>query len=144
MSGVPDSGPSLAAYKPWFYAAAVYNAAWGIATILFPHAYFDLIGIGRLEQPAIWRFVGMVLLVYAPAFWWVARNPWRHPQLVLIAAAGKTLGPIGFLAAYLTGELPGRFGLVIISNDLIWLPAFFLYLRAVARTRGLGALLKGD
>ena len=144
MSVAPAGGPSLAAYKPWFYAAAVYNAAWGMATILFPHAYFELMGMDRLDHPALWRVVGMLLLVYAPAFWWAARNPWRHPQLVLIATAGKVLGPIGFLATYFAGDLPFRFGLVIISNDLIWLPAFILYLRTIARTRGLATLLKGD
>ena len=144
MNDVPDGRRSLAAYRPWFYAAAVYNAVWGTATILFPHAYFELIGMDRLDHPALWRGVGMLLLIYAPAFWWVARNPWRHPHLVLIATAGKVLGPIGFLAAYLAGELPARFGLMMITNDLIWLHAFFLYLRVVARTGGLGALLKGD
>ena len=143
MSDAPSGKRSLAAYRPWFYAAAVYNAVWGTATILFPHAYFELIGMDRLDHPALWRGVGMLLLIYAPAFWWVARNPWRHPHLVLIATAGKVLGPIGFLAAYLAGELPARFGLLMITNDLIWLPAFFLYLRAVAGTGGLGALLKG-
>ena len=143
MSDAPSGKRSLAAYRPWFYAAAVYNAVWGTATILFPHAYFELIGMDRLDHPALWRGVGMLLLIYAPAFWWVARNPWRHPHLVLIATAGKVLGPIGFLAAYLAGELPARFGLLMITNDLIWLPAFFLYLRAVAGTGGLGALLMG-
>ena len=131
------------AYRPWFYAAAVYNAAWGIAVILFPDAWFHLFGMEPLEYPSLWRVVGMFLLVYAPAFWWVARNPERHPHLVLIAAAGKVLGPIGFVFAWLTGELPARFGLLLVGNDLIWLPAFFLYLRTVARTRGWRTFLTG-
>lgn len=143
MNDTPDNERSLAAYHPWFYAAAVYNAAWGIATILFPNAFFELIGMGPLDQPALWRVVGMFLLVYAPAFWWVARNPERHPHLVLIATAGKVLGPIGFATVYLAGELPGRVGLLLIGNDFIWLPAFFLYLRTVAAARGWGYLLKG-
>ena len=143
MRDIPDGRRSLAAYRPWFYAAAVYNAVWGTATILFPHAYFELIGMGQLDQPAFWRVVGMLLLIYAPAFWWVARNPWRHPHLVLIATAGKVLGPIGFLAAYLAGELPGRFGLLMITNDLIWLPAFFLLPAGCCQDRRAGRSAEG-
>ena len=143
MSDTPGNKRSLAVYRPWFYAAAVYNAAWGITTILFPDAWFELLGMEPPALPSLWRVVGMFLLVYAPAFWWVARNPERHPHLVLIATAGKVLGPIGFVIAYLAGELPGRFGLILIENDLIWLPAFFLYLRAVANARGLRTFLTG-
>ena len=139
----PNNERSLAKYRPWFYAAAVYNAAWGIATILLPNAFFQLIGVGPLDQPALWRVVGMFLLVYAPAFWWVARDPGRHPHLVLIATAGKVLGPIGFVFAYAAGELPGRVGFLLIGNDFIWLPAFFLYLRTIANTRGWRTFLMG-
>ena len=138
-----NNTPSFAAYRPWFYAAAVYNAAWGIATILFPNAFFELIGMGPLEHPSLWRVVGMFLLVYTPAFWWVARNPELHPHLVLIATAGKVLGPIGFMFAWLAGELPGQVGLLLIGNDFIWLPAFFLYLRTVGSTRGWRTFLTG-
>ena len=134
--------PYLNAYRPWFYAAAVYNAAWGAATILFPNVFFELIGMGPLEHPSLWRVVGMFLLVYAPAFWWVARNPERHPHLVLIATAGKVLGPVGFGFAWLAGELPSGVGLLLIGNDFIWL-LFSLYLRTVARTRGWRTFLAG-
>ena len=85
----------------------------------------------------------MFLLVYAPAFWWVARNPERHPHLVLIATVGKVLGPVGFAFAWLAGELPGGVGLLLIGNDFVWLPAFFLYLRAVGRARGWRTFLTG-
>jgi len=52
---------------------------------------------------------------------------------------------VGFVYAYLTGQLPLAFGLTNLANDLIWLPVFFLYLRDSARLRGgWGALLRGD
>ena len=143
MNEAPNPARSFAAYRPWFYAAAVYNAVWGITTILFPDAWFDLLGMEPPNLPSLWRVSGMFLLVYAPAFWWVARNPERHPHLVLIATAGKVLGPIGFVIAYLAGELPARFGLILIGNDLIWLPVFSSYLRAVGNTRGWRTFLTG-
>jgi hypothetical protein len=46
------------------------------------------------------------------------------------------LGPIGFAWSLATGQLPLSFGWTIITNDLIWLPAFVLYLREMAARRG--------
>lgn len=99
--------------------------------------------MGPLEHPSLWRVVGMFLLVYAPAFWWVARNPERHPHLVLIATAGKVLGPWVSVSPGLRASSPVEVGLLLIGNDFIWLPAFFLYLRTVAHTRGWRTFLAG-
>jgi hypothetical protein len=84
----------------------------------------------------IWQVVGMLVLVYAPGYWWAARYPERHPHLILIGLLGKVLGPIGFAWSLATGQLPLAFGWTILTNDLIWLPAFALYLREMAVRRG--------
>ncbi len=78
----------------------------------------------------------MMVLVYAPAYWWVARYPARHPHLVLVALLGKVLGPIGFGYALATGALPLAFGPTILTNDVVWWPAFTRYLCVSARRRG--------
>ena len=36
---------SLARYRPWFYAAALYNLVWGVVAIFFPARFFGLIGM---------------------------------------------------------------------------------------------------
>lgn len=51
---------------------------------------------------------------------------------------GKILGPIGFLWALASGHLPLRFNAVILTNDLLWWPAFACYFQAVARVHGGG------
>ena len=91
-----------------------------------------------------WQCIGMLVLVYAPAYWWAARFPDRHAHLVAIGLAGKTLGILGFLWALAIGALPLRFGLVTFANDIVWLPAFVGYLQSAARERGgWGVLLSG-
>src|SRR5574341_1356642 len=127
---------SLDRYKKWFYAAAIYNALWGALTILFPRLLFVLIAMPPPNNLPLWQVVGMLVGVYAPAYWWAARRPDRHAHIILIAFIGKAAGPIGFLYGYLTGQLPLAFGLVNLTNDLIWLPAFWLYLREAARLHG--------
>ena len=136
MARMNTDAHRLLAFRPWFYAAAVYNLAWGTTTVLFPRLYFDLIGMPPPEPIAIWQVVGMILAVYATAFWWAARHPERHPHLIVVPFLGKALGPIGFLYAWATGDLPLAFGWTLITNDLVWLPAFGLYLHRSARTRG--------
>lgn len=87
----------------------------------------------------------MFVLVYAPAYLWAARRPAHHRHLIVIGLLGKVLGPIGFVWAVANDDLPQAFGWTIITNDLIWWPAFGLYLRdTISRCGGVRALLLGD
>lgn len=87
----------------------------------------------------------MFVLVYAPAYWWAGRDPVRHRHFILIGLLGKICGPIGFVYAMLTGQLPSAFGWTILTNDLLWWPAFFLYLHEAAKLGGgWRKLLRGD
>ena len=132
----PEQVRSLSAFRPWFYAAAIYNLGWGAAVVLFPRPYFDLVGMTPPEPIAVWQVVGMMLAVYAPAYWWAARRPEKHPYLIAVGFLGKTLGPIGFVWAVATNDLPLAFGWTILTNDLVWLPAFAVYLHRSAKMRG--------
>lgn len=129
------SAHTLDRYRPWFYAAAAYNLIWGSANVLFPQLLFDLLNMPPPSYPTLWQVVGMFVLVYAPAYWWAGRNPARHPHLILIGLLGKVLGPLGFLWSLINGQLPGAFGWTILTNDLLWWPAFVLYLRDAIRER---------
>jgi len=135
---------SLARYRPWFYAAAIYNLIWGAINILFPNLLFDLLQMPRPNPVAFWQLAGMFVLVYAPAYFWAARFPEHYPHLVAIGLLGKILGPIGFVWSVATNQLPLAFGWTILTNDLIWWLPFGLYLREAARARGgWGALMRG-
>lgn len=135
---------NLRRYRGWFYAAAVYNLVWGSVNVLFPEWVFQRIGMPPPDYLPLWQVVGMFVLVYAPAYWWAGRYPERPPHLILIGLAGKMLGPIGFVWAVGRGQLPLAFGWIILTNDLIWWPPFMLYMRDVARERGLVNLLRGE
>jgi small multidrug resistance pump len=135
----------LGRYRPWFYAAALYNLLWGAGMSLFPAGYFQIVGMPAPNYPALWQVVGMFVLVYAPGYWWVARQPVRHRHLVVIGLLGKLLGPLGFVGSFALGSLPLAFGWTLLTNDLIWWPAFGLFLREAAHCcGGWGALLRGD
>ena len=133
-SGHSDQTPCIIAnvdklnrYRPWFYAAAAYNAIWGGFVMLWPTALFEWLKIPA-PNPATWfQCIGMMVGVYAIGYWLIARDPARFGPFVYVGLAGKILGPIGFLVAANKGDLPWAFGWINVFNDLIWLPAFICF-----------------
>lgn len=112
-------------------AAAIYNLLWGAFIVLFPNAIFDFAGLPRMvNYIGIWQCVGMIVGVYGIGYWIAAGDPQRHWPIVLVGFLGKILGPIGFIDAYMNGVFNLKFGLTIISNDLIWWIPFYLILRS--------------
>ncbi len=115
------------AYRVWFYAAAVYNAIWGTVVVLWPNALFDLLHLARPNYPSLFQCIGMMVGVYAIAYWLIARDPVRYAALVWVGLLGKLFGPLGFVISALKGDLPWSFGWINVTNDLIWLPAFIAF-----------------
>lgn len=123
----------MKAFRAWFYAAAVYNAVWGLVVCLFPRWVTSVLGVGGMVSPPFLQVLGMVVGVFAYGYWLLARDPERYCGLVWIGLAGKVLGPLGFLFYASRGELPWSFGATILLNDIVWWPAFFLFAFRYAR-----------
>jgi hypothetical protein len=100
--------------------AAIYNLVWGTWVILFPNQIFDWTGMQRPIYPGIWQCVGMIVGVYGVGYWVAASDYLRHWPIVLVGFLGKLLGPLGFLQAAWTGQLPWAWGWTIVTNDLVW------------------------
>lgn len=127
---------SLDKFRPWFYAAAAYNALWGALVVLWPEAIYQWVGLGPPTDIALFQCVGMIVGVYALGYWMIARDPLRFGPFVYIGLLGKILGPIGFVWAAMHGKMPWEFGWINVMNDLFWLPAFILFavrLRAIEK-----------
>lgn len=134
MRSSPDLGvPTWA--RAWLLAAAAYNLAWGGFIILFPDVLFVWTGMEAPRYSQIWQCVGMIVGVYGVGYWLASRDPLRHWPIVLVGLLGKILGPIGFLDAASNGALPWAFGWTILSNDLLWWPAFGAILWHAGRQR---------
>ncbi len=123
----------------WLWAAGIYNVAWGAWVILDPHALFRWSDLPQPNYPQIWQCVGMIVGVYGVGYMIAACDPVRHWPIVLVGLLGKIFGPIGFLSAVLSGELPWKFGSTIITNDVIWWIPFGAILLYAASRRGTSA-----
>ena len=129
----------------WLRAAAVYNAGWGVANVLWPRRSLRLLGVSEPGPVFAWQTVGMMVAAYAPAYWWASKNPSARGPVVAVGLIGKTLGPTGFAWAVRTRRLPLRFGLTIASNDLVWWPAFAAIVHdAATRAGGWRAFVSGS
>jgi hypothetical protein len=120
----------------WLKAAAAYNVAWGVANVAWPRRVLRALGVSTSEPPVAWQTVGMMVAAYAPAYWWASRDPRLRAHLTAVGLTGKLLGPLGFAWAVKTRRLPPRFGLTIVTNDLVWWPAFAAIVRDGARDAG--------
>jgi hypothetical protein len=123
-------------YRRWFYAAAIYNAAWGIAVVLFPSTLLRIAGMNAISALPLVQVMGMMVGVYAYGYYLLAREPKRYCGLIWIALAGKTFGPLGFVYSASTGALPWSFGWICVFNDVIWWPVFWRFALEHAREHG--------
>jgi small multidrug resistance pump len=131
-----DQQQADASSRRWFAAAAIYNFAWGAVTLSMPWLFFEMAGMEAPNYFVLWQCIGMFVLVYAPGYWWAAHDPFRFRHFILIGFVGKVLGPVGFLWFAAQGALPVAFGWTILTNDLIWLPAFYSFLKRAAERSG--------
>ena len=86
------------------------------------------------NYPALFQAIGMIVGVYSFGYFLVGRNPERYGPFVWVGLAGKFFGPIGLIIGALSGDLPWRFGLVNLTNDVIWLPFFVWFAFKFARS----------
>ncbi|MGV3617397.1 MAG: alkyl hydroperoxide reductase [Fimbriimonas sp.] len=123
----------LTGYRRWFMAAAVYNAFWGIVVSAIPATFVRLGGLEPGTSTVLVQVIGMMVGVYAYAYYLLAKDPLRYQGVVWVGLAGKMFGPLGFLVSAIRGDLPWQFGLVVLTNDLIWWPAFWGFALKYAR-----------
>ena len=109
-------------------AAGLYNIAFGIWAVCWPHLWFDWSGMDRSKYPELWQSVGMIVGVYGIGYLIAATNPIRHWPIIFVGFLGKVFGPLGFAKAIYTGALPLSSAWITITNDLIWLVPFALIL----------------
>ena len=115
------------------YAAGMYNLAWGATVIVAPMALFRWAQMDDPRYPQIWQCVGMIVGVYGIGYWLAALDPFRHWPIILVGLLGKVCGPVGFVASAMSGSFSWRWGITIITSDLIWWIPFASILYLVFR-----------
>ena len=128
-----------------FICAGVYNIAWGLFTAARPQWLFHFAHMPADNHPQIFACLAMVVGLYGVVYFEVARVPERGWILAAVGFIGKVLGPVGLAQLILAHVWPLSTIVLSLTNDLIWLPWFGLYLydawpffsREIGNTEGL-------
>lgn len=118
------------AWMTWtLRAAAIYNVAWGIFMMAFPHAWWDWIGQPRPNHEFLWPGLGSLILLFGVGYWIASCDPAKHWGLVAIGLASKVMGFVGVVAGcFVQKNVPVPFFWSAIANDLVWWVPFSIIL----------------
>lgn len=115
------------------FAAGIYHLLFAVWAVLWPHLYFDWIGVDRPNHPLLWQAVGMIMGVLGFCFLVAAKNPIHHWMVVLVGFIKFSLGIIGFTGAIFHHEISPHSAWLMTADDLIWWPLFVGILWACLR-----------
>lgn len=116
-------------HRAVFVAAGAYNVAWGLYAAVDPQWLFRYAGMAPMRHPQVFATLGMVVGLYGLLYLEVARVPERGWPIAAVGFSGKVLGPLGFAFVVASGTWPAEAAVLIVTNDLVWLVPFALYLR---------------
>ena len=127
-------------YRRWFYAAAIYNAVWGGAVILFPATLVRMADMNATGAVPLVQVVGMMVGVYAYGYYLLARETEALLRLHLDRAGRQDLRSPGIRLQRVDrcAALELRLDLRVQRRHLV---AGLLAIRAHARTRARGSLI---
>lgn len=106
--------------------SGIYNILWGALVTAFPKAFLALGGFTNLEPITLtlMKGMGMMVAVYGLTYIVAAPNYLKYWPVVLAGFLARVFGPIGFLVNVQEGIFDWDIGIMIIFNDLIWLPFY--------------------
>jgi hypothetical protein len=114
-------------HRATFTAAATYNILWGIYALVDPQWFFRFAGLPPLNHPGIFAGLGVVVGAFGVVYAEVARHPERGFSLAAAGTVAKALG-LASLGSIARGEWPPAAIVLSLTNDIIWLVPFSLYL----------------
>jgi hypothetical protein len=116
-------------HRAVFYAAGLYNLAWGAYSAFDPQWLFRFARMTPINYPEIFACLAMVIGLYGLLYLRVARRPEFGFEIAAVGLAGKILGPVGLAFLIWRGLWPLRSLVLCLTNDFIWWIPFALYLR---------------
>ena len=116
-----------ALHRTTFTLAAAYNILWGLLAMGDPQWFFRFTGMQPINHPGIFAGLGVVVGAFGIVYIEVVRRPEQGFLLATAGLLGKVLGlPSAVLV--LRGEWPLSALVLTLTNDVIWLVPFGLYL----------------
>lgn len=122
--------------RPFFFIAAIYDAALGVAFLFFWPRVFELFAVPPPNHPGYVQFPGLLLLTFALMFLQISRDPEANRNLIPFGICLK-LSYAGLVFWFkLTQGIPSMW-MPWAWVDLLFLVLFVMAWRTTAPSRGL-------
>jgi len=108
--------------------SGIYNIIWGGLVATFPS---EFLAMGNFLNPepitlTLMKGMAMMVAVYGLTYIVSAPNYLRYWPVVLAGFLARVFGPIGFVVNVQEGVFTWDMGMMIVFNDLIWLPFYMV------------------
>lgn len=116
-----------ALHRATFTLAGIYNILWGLYALADQQWLFRFAGMEPLNHPGIFAGLGVVVGCFGIIYLEVGRNPEHGFVPAAAGMLGKLLG-LPSIGLVLRGDWPPASIVLTLTNDVIWLVPFGLYL----------------
>lgn len=101
--------------------AGLYHLLFALWVNLWPHLWFEWMGLEQPNHPMLWRGVGLLAGVLGIGLLIAARDPIRNWLLVLVGFFKSLISLIAISTAISQGTLPVAAIWVMLVDDLVWI-----------------------
>jgi hypothetical protein len=116
-----------ALHRATFTLAGIYNILWGLYALADPQWLFRFAGMEPINHPGIFAGLGVVVGVFGVVYLEVSRRLEQGFVLISAGMVGKLMG-LATIGLIIRGEWPPASIVFSLTNDIIWLVPFGLYL----------------
>lgn len=102
-------------------SAGLYHLLFALWVNLWPHLWFDWMGLEQPNHPMLWRGVGLLSGVLGVGLLIAARDPIRNWLIVLVGFVKLLISSIAIGMAIVHDTLPTSGFWLLLVDDLIWL-----------------------
>jgi hypothetical protein len=110
-----------------------YHVLFAVWVISFPLHAFDFLNLPHPNHPALWQILGMISAILGLGLWIAAKNPIQHWLIVLLGLIKSIIATLVVCSAVFKSDLPNAALLILLIDDLVWMPVFGFILWAALR-----------
>jgi hypothetical protein len=101
-------------------ASGIYHLAFALWANLWPHLWFQWMGLEQPNHPMLWRGVGLLAGVLGVGLLIASRDPIRNWLIVLVGFVKSLIAIIAFTLAIAQGTLPLSAFWLLLVDGIVW------------------------
>lgn len=117
-------------WKPFFFAAAAFNAIVGLSLLATPANFYEMNGLPQPAQFLEARILGWMIIMFGAGYVLIAQRTITSASFIVLMALGK-MGVVVLTVTYWLEGAVNTSGMLLGLGDLLWALGF-IYLAMTA------------